>query len=243
MKKYNLLLLILFFSCGFDLSKQTFVFERRNSIQYFQRIESSRIRIIDSAYQKYIFRNTASFRIFFLNFIPEPNFAPNSEWLNFLMRIPISADEDFLKSYENKFIIEDYHDRFATLVFTPSSYFKATDFEDISIFIFLMFDSRSRNFTRNTSWIGLPLDVEIRVSIFKNKNEMAICQIPVKRYTFTNKFLDQQFSDSESFLSHLSVSNKIDFDKNKENIIFKEINECLDKLEITTKIETNNTLQ
>ncbi len=194
------------------------------------RYVSSRVHIKDTKYQKYIFVNKTNFKFFFLDHISHPYQEPTNKWKNQKLNILFTFNEDFVNKYKNQFEFQKIQDFYAELIFKPNLFHLSDDFDEKNIFIFLMFDHLSRYYSYNRSFNGFPLNVEIRVSIFKENHEIASCQLRVKENIFTNEFLELELNDKESLFHQLKNDRRINLKSG--NLFTDKISVCLDKLKI-----------
>ncbi|TGK82298.1 hypothetical protein EHQ24_13640 [Leptospira noumeaensis] len=192
LNKIILLLVFSFYGCVYDDKKSEI---RILSDKDFNQTIYTRVRIQDSIYQDSVFSNISAIKFFFLNHIPYPVEEPTEKWKNQTLRILISSDENLMNTYQNLFMFEKIQDVYSELKLFPKDTHLTNTFEDNTIYIFLMMDHQSRYHFFKRSMIGFPLIVALRVSIFKNKQQVAFCQQVVKKNTFTNEFLETELGD------------------------------------------------
>ncbi|TGM23488.1 hypothetical protein EHQ82_05595 [Leptospira selangorensis] len=194
------------------------------------RYVSTRVNIKDTNYQKNIFDNKTNFKFFFLDHIAHPYQEPTNKWKNQKLNILFTYNDDFVKEYKDRFEFQKIQDFYAELILKPNHFHLSDDFNEKYIFIFLMFDHLSRYYSYNRSLIGFPLNVELRVSIFKKNKEIASCQLKVKENVFTNEFLEFELRDKESLFHQLKNDRRINLKPG--NLFTDKIIICLDKLKI-----------
>ena len=194
------------------------------------RYVSSRINIKDTNYQNNIFAKEANFKFFFLDHISHPYQEPTNKWKNQKLNILFTYNEDFVNKYKNQFEFLKIQDFYAELVFKPNNFHLSDDFDEKYVFIFVMVDHLSRYYSFNRSFIGFPLNVELRVSIFNEKKEVASCQLRVKENIFTNEFLELELRDKESLFHQLRNDQRINLESG--NLFTDKISVCLNKLKI-----------
>ena len=226
------LLIFLAVSCRYYPDQNEFVFGKKGSILHHWETDENRILVFDTEYKKNISKNYSPMKFFFLNFIPNPMAKPTDEWKKREINLPISLNKEFEEKYKDKLNIMNSHDRYASITFYPNNFHLIDQFYNDTIFIFIMFDYQSRNYHRNTSWIGMPLDIELRLSIFKNNIQIASCQQIIKKFTFTNQFLTSELDNENSFLNQLLKSERINFLHKDSNSFYDKINFCMYELGI-----------
>ncbi|TGK50785.1 hypothetical protein EHQ16_03975 [Leptospira kanakyensis] len=227
LNKIILLSILSFFGCVYDGNKSEF---RTVSEQDYIPTSYTRVRIKDSIYQDSVFSNISAIKFFFLNHIPYPVEEPTEKWKNQTLRFLISSDENLMNTYQNSFKFEKIQDVYSELKLIPSETHLTNSFEDNTIFIFLMMDHQSRYHFFKRSMIGFPLIVALRVSIFKNNQQIAFCQQIVKKNTFTNEFLETELGDKNSIFYQLQKDNRIGLKTG--NLLTDQISVCLEKLKI-----------
>lgn len=216
-----------FFGCAIEIKNSEIrILDTTEDTRYV----STRIYVKYTDYQKKIFANEANFKFFFLDYIPHPDQEPNINWKNQKLSILFSYNEDFVKKYTEFFEIEEIQDIYSELILRPNNFHLANDFTEENIYIFLMFDHLSKYYTFSRSLIGFPLNIELRVSIFKNSKQIAFCQQFVNKNIHSNEFLELELSDEKSLFYQLKLDSRINL--HSENQISKKISLCLEKLKI-----------
>ncbi|EMY60027.1 hypothetical protein [Leptospira terpstrae] len=226
-KKIILLTATCFFGCIYDSNTSEIRILGNHDLSPHRH---SRVYIYDQNYQNNVFSYNSPLKFFFLDHIPSPEQKPTEEWKNHTIRIIFFSDENLINNHKHLFKFEKIQDIYSELILLPNNNHIINEFDDVSIFIFLMFDYQPRYRYLQRSMIGFPLNVELRVSIFKNKIEIASCQQIVIKNIFTNNFLEIELKDEVSVFHQLISDKKIDL--MTDNLFINKITFCLEKLKI-----------